>query len=226
MSAYAKWLLFLIDTNEKKIDIGITVKVTDKVRFTTSSGDRPRVRPGIGPFLRLRIPNRPGSRRQHVGVKPNETIHAYTLSPECVSRLPVCRSVRRVVCLFHREREQSRHAGSAFPHDRESDVTVIDGVQTRRHSLRERPVLDFSGMVFGSTNRGINLKGRYWYVRGIEVLGAGDNGMNISGSYNTVENCSFAENRDTGLQLGGGGIVQQDHQLRLLRQCGPGSGER
>jgi hypothetical protein len=68
----------------------------------------------------------------------------------------------------------------------------------------ERPILNFSSMPVASTNRGINLKGSYWTVKGIDIKGAGDNGINISGSNNIIEFCSLYENRDTGLQLGGG----------------------
>ncbi len=68
----------------------------------------------------------------------------------------------------------------------------------------ERPILDFSSMSESSSNRGINLSGSYWYIKGIDIKGAGDNGMNMSGSYNTVEYCAFYLNRDSGLQLGGG----------------------
>ncbi len=73
----------------------------------------------------------------------------------------------------------------------------------------ERPVLDFSSMLVSSTNRGIRLSGDYWYIKGIDIKGAGDNGMNVSGSYNIIEFCSFYENRDTGLQLGGGASNNQ-----------------
>lgn len=68
----------------------------------------------------------------------------------------------------------------------------------------ERPLLDFSSMAVSSSNRGIQLSGSYWYIRGFDVKGAGDNGMFISGSFNTVEFCALFENRDTGLQLGNG----------------------
>jgi hypothetical protein len=68
----------------------------------------------------------------------------------------------------------------------------------------ERALLDFSSMAIGSSNRGINLSGSYWYIKGIRIKGAGDNGMNISGSYNIIEFCDFFENRDGGCQLGGG----------------------
>ena len=68
----------------------------------------------------------------------------------------------------------------------------------------ERPLLDFSSMAVSSSNRGIQLSGSYWYIKGFDVKGAGDNGMFISGSFNTVEFCALFENRDTGLQLGNG----------------------
>ena len=69
----------------------------------------------------------------------------------------------------------------------------------------ERPVLDCSSMTVSSSNRGIQLSGSNWYIKGFDIEGAGDNGMFISGSFNTVEFCSFFENRDTGLQIGNGG---------------------
>ena len=68
----------------------------------------------------------------------------------------------------------------------------------------ERPVLDFSAMAVGGSNRGVDLGGSYWHIKGLDIYKAGDNGMNISGSNNTVEFCSFYENYDTGLQLGNG----------------------
>jgi len=87
------------------------------------------------------------------------------------------------------------------------------GLSTARYYLiafpGERPVLDFSSMAVADANRGINLKGSYWYVRGIDIKGAGDNGMNVSGSNNTIEFCAFYENRDTGLQFSGGAANNQ-----------------
>ena len=63
-------------------------------------------------------------------------------------------------------------------------------------------VLNFSGMTFDSTNRGISIDTDYVYWYGVDICGAGDNGMYIGGSYNTIEYCEFYNNRDTGLQLG------------------------
>jgi hypothetical protein len=69
----------------------------------------------------------------------------------------------------------------------------------------EFPVLDFSGQILGSANRGIRLTGSYWSFKRLRIAGAGDNGMIIDGgSYNIIENCSFYRNRDTGLQLDNG----------------------
>jgi len=75
--------------------------------------------------------------------------------------------------------------------------------------LDERPALDFSSMSESSSNRGINLTGSYWYIKGIDIKGAGDNGIWMGGSYNIIEFCSFYENRDTGLQLAGGAAHNQ-----------------
>ncbi|MFT7033486.1 MAG: hypothetical protein ACJA2S_001994 [Cyclobacteriaceae bacterium] len=67
-----------------------------------------------------------------------------------------------------------------------------------------RPLIDFSSMSENSSNRGLNLSGDYWYVKGLDVFGAGDNGMFISGHNNLVEFCTFYENKDSGLQIGNG----------------------
>lgn len=67
-----------------------------------------------------------------------------------------------------------------------------------------RPKFDFSSMSENSSNRGIQLKGSFWYIKGIDVFGAGDNGMYIQGNNNIIEFCTFSENHDTGLQIGNG----------------------
>jgi hypothetical protein len=66
----------------------------------------------------------------------------------------------------------------------------------------EHPVLNFSAQSFDSSNRGIQLNGFFWHLRGLEVMGAGDNGIFIGGNNNTIELCELHNNRDTGLQLG------------------------
>jgi len=81
-----------------------------------------------------------------------------------------------------------------------------NGTESSRITLEgyanERPLLDFSGTAFGK--RGIDLKGNFWHIKGLDICKAGDNGMIISGANNTIEFCSFFENKDSGLQLGGG----------------------
>lgn len=67
-----------------------------------------------------------------------------------------------------------------------------------------RPVLDFSAMAVNDANRGIQLSGNYWHIKGIDIFKAGDNGMHISGAFNIIEFCSFYENADSGLQLSNG----------------------
>jgi hypothetical protein len=67
-----------------------------------------------------------------------------------------------------------------------------------------RPRFDFSSMTESSSNRGLELKGDYWHVKGIDIFRAGDNCMNVSGSNNIIEHSTFSECADTGLQLGGG----------------------
>ncbi|SCY41578.1 Right handed beta helix region [Nonlabens sp. Hel1_33_55] len=69
----------------------------------------------------------------------------------------------------------------------------------------ERPRFDFSAMGEDSSNRGIDLNGDFWHIKGIDVFGAGDNGMHIAGNNNTVEFSTFSENADTGLQIDSGG---------------------
>jgi len=69
----------------------------------------------------------------------------------------------------------------------------------------EKVKLDFSSMLLGDSNQGIQISGDYWYVKGIEAFGAGDNGMLIQGgNYNRIENCIFDENRDAGFEIKGG----------------------
>ncbi|WP_051205300.1 right-handed parallel beta-helix repeat-containing protein [Salinimicrobium xinjiangense] len=67
-----------------------------------------------------------------------------------------------------------------------------------------RPKFDFSSMAENSSNRGIELGGSYWHIKGIDVFKAGDNGMLITGHNNLVEFSTFSECSDTGLQLASG----------------------
>lgn len=91
----------------------------------------------------------------------------------------------------------------------DSTITIErgnNGTSSARKSLvaygSERPVLDFSAQAFASTNRGIQLFGHYWVVKGLEIKGAGDNGLYIGGNYNRIEQVEAHHNRDTGIQIG------------------------
>lgn len=65
----------------------------------------------------------------------------------------------------------------------------------------EQPVLNFSAQTELSTNRGVQVFGNYWHLRGLVVEYAGDNGIFIGGSYNIIERCITRFNRDSGLQI-------------------------
>ncbi|WP_031044110.1 pectate lyase [Streptomyces sp. NRRL F-5650] len=66
----------------------------------------------------------------------------------------------------------------------------------------EKPVLNFAAQSENSSNRGLQVNGSYWHVKGIVVEHAGDNGIYIGGSNNVIERTVTRFNRDTGLQLG------------------------
>jgi hypothetical protein len=79
--------------------------------------------------------------------------------------------------------------------------TVSDSIYLLAYA-DEKPILDFSGTAFGK--RGMTISGSYWKIKGFEMQYAGDNGINISGNNNTIEFCSLHDNKDSGMQLGGG----------------------
>ncbi len=110
-----------------------------------------------------------------------------------------------------------------------STITISkNGNAQSRHYLfayqDERPVLDFRTQPFGSSQRGINLYGSYWHVKGIDIYGAGDNGMFVRGSFNIIEYCAFYENRDTGLQIGNGATYTSVINCDSYYNVDPGQG--
>ncbi|MDD9267433.1 right-handed parallel beta-helix repeat-containing protein [Paenibacillus sp. MAHUQ-63] len=71
----------------------------------------------------------------------------------------------------------------------------------------EKPILDFSSQPYNISdvslnNRGLQLNGSYWTVKGLEIKGAADNGVYVAGNHNRLENLDVHHNRDTGVQLG------------------------
>jgi hypothetical protein len=90
-----------------------------------------------------------------------------------------------------------------------STVTVpatANGTAAARTTLAaypgETPVLNFSAQSESSSNRGLQLFGSFWHVKGLVVEHAGDNGIYVGGSDNVIERTVTRYNRDTGLQLG------------------------
>ena len=90
-----------------------------------------------------------------------------------------------------------------------STVTVETGNDGTASAVKEiaaypgeTPVLDFSAQSEAASNRGLQLFGDYWAVRGIVVQRAGDNGIYVGGSHNVIDRVVTRFNRDTGLQIG------------------------
>ena len=87
----------------------------------------------------------------------------------------------------------------------------------------ETPILDFSGESYSSSSRGFNLSRDYWYFKGLVIRNAGDNGINLSGAYCIIENCTLYYNKDTGLQISGGGGHNYIHNCDSFENYDPGS---
>ncbi|MCZ7434819.1 cellulose-binding protein [Micromonospora sp. WMMC241] len=65
----------------------------------------------------------------------------------------------------------------------------------------ETPVLNFSAQSEDPANRGLQVGGSYWHIRGVVVERAGDNGILLAGNNNIIERVVTRHNRDSGLQL-------------------------
>ncbi|WP_091090853.1 right-handed parallel beta-helix repeat-containing protein [Micromonospora nigra] len=65
----------------------------------------------------------------------------------------------------------------------------------------ETPVLNFSAQSEDPANRGLEIGGSFWHIRGIIVERAGDNGILLAGNSNVIERTVTRHNRDSGLQL-------------------------
>src|SRR6185503_12660461 len=74
-----------------------------------------------------------------------------------------------------------------------------------------RPVLDYASLPRGVTTlRGIEVRGNYWHLKGLEIENAPDNGIAISGSHNVIEDVVLHNNGDTGLQITAGSAMATD----------------
>ena len=65
----------------------------------------------------------------------------------------------------------------------------------------EVPVLNWAAQATADANRGLQLFGNYWYLKGLTIEHAGDNGLFVGGNNNIVELCITRYNRDSGLQI-------------------------
>jgi len=74
-------------------------------------------------------------------------------------------------------------------------------------------VLDFSShaqhavLDGGKNNKiaGVALQKDYWDIEGVDIYRAPGVGLQIEGGYNIIKDCGFSFNRDSGLQISGGG---------------------
>ncbi|MGC4087920.1 MAG: right-handed parallel beta-helix repeat-containing protein [Polyangiaceae bacterium] len=65
-----------------------------------------------------------------------------------------------------------------------------------------RPLFDFAGQPRGqSSARGIELKGDYFHIKGIDLANAGDNCVHVTGAHNTLEWLVVHGCDDTGIQI-------------------------
>src|SRR3954469_12075130 len=70
----------------------------------------------------------------------------------------------------------------------------------------ESPILDFRGETYSASNsgqKGINVSGSYWDIKGLTVQYAADNGVSISGSNNTIDQVVSRQNQDSGFLISG-----------------------
>jgi hypothetical protein len=72
----------------------------------------------------------------------------------------------------------------------------------------EQPAFDFSAETFG--NRGLDISGNSWWIKGLVIFGAGDSGINLTGHSNRVEGCVVHDCRGSGIAIstpGSGNLV-------------------
>jgi len=75
-----------------------------------------------------------------------------------------------------------------------------------------RPILDYASLPRGvSALRGIEVRGNYWHIKGLEIQNAADNGIAISGSHNIIEDVILHNNGDTGLQITANSAMATDN---------------
>jgi pectate disaccharide-lyase len=81
------------------------------------------------------------------------------------------------------------------------------------------PVFDFTGMAVDSANRGIQIAGTYWHIKGITVTKAGDTGIFVMGANITVEQCIAHHNADAGIVIGVNSNQSGSGMNNLILNC-------
>lgn len=94
-----------------------------------------------------------------------------------------------------------------------------DGVIKAWAEAGAKPVFDFSGQSVSDGNRGIQLQGSYWHIKGITVTKAGDTGIFVMGSHDIIEQCTMHHNQDAGLVIGVNDEVDGSGTNNLVVNC-------
>jgi hypothetical protein len=81
------------------------------------------------------------------------------------------------------------------------------------------PIFDFTGMAVDSANRGLQIAGTYWHIRGITVTKAGDTGIFVMGANITVEQCVAHHNSDAGIVIGVNSSQSGSGANNLILNC-------
>lgn len=65
-----------------------------------------------------------------------------------------------------------------------------------------RIILDFSSQGLDGNGGGLRIRGQWWHLKDVEVIGAGGTGIQIAGGgHNILERCAARQNRFTGIAL-------------------------
>lgn len=82
-----------------------------------------------------------------------------------------------------------------------------------------KPVFDFSGVPVNDDNRGLQVGGNYWHIKGITVTNAGDTGIFVMGSNNIIEQCVAHHNKDAGIIIGINSDTPESGKDNLILNC-------
>ena len=71
------------------------------------------------------------------------------------------------------------------------------------------------------SDKGIIIKGSYYYIKGLTIRNCGASGIHIRSSYNIIENCVLACNGNTGLNISGSSssTIEYWPSYNLIKNC-------